>query len=249
MGSGSTTNSLGLAEEARRNIAAAIASYREAVRRDPSLTDARRTLADALASMGEHEGAIAELTALLAVDRSNEQAAHNRDVLTRALADMKAHRLLGKTEKELERSALYGEAQFRRREGGQVEGKEALRFVAPMTELYVTLGEARSIEAMMLVLTDPFKAARAADDTFKVTVIAEDGQQKTANYATGASITFVREALGCPMTQASELYGRLLAGEAVVEWGGASLAFAARPRPDKPTEIKNGIVATIRRAE
>lgn len=239
---------LGLAEEARRNIAGAIACYREAIQRDPALVDARRTLVDALASMGEHEGAIAELTALLAIDRSSEQAARNREVLTRALAEMKAHRLLGKTPRELELSALYTEAQFRKREGGKDGEKEVLRFVAPMTELYVTLDEARSIEALMLVLTDPHKAAKAADDTFKVTVIAQDGKQKAVNYATGASITFIREALGCPMTQASELYARLLAGEPSVEWGGGSLAFVSRPRPDKPTESKNGILATIRKA-
>jgi hypothetical protein len=155
-------------------------------------------------------------------------------------------RLLGKTEKELGMSALYTEAQFRKREGGVVDGKEVLRFVAPMTELYVTLGEEKTIEAMMLVLTDPYKAARAADDTFKVTVIAEDGRQTTANYATGASITFIREALGCPMTQASELYARVLAGASSVEWGGAALEVTSRPRPDKPTESKNGLVAMIR---
>src|SRR6185436_19992784 len=85
---------LGLTHEARRDMGAAVAAYREAVRRDPALADARRTLADALASMGEHEGAIAELTALLEIERTNEQAAHNRDVLVRALAEMQHHRLL-----------------------------------------------------------------------------------------------------------------------------------------------------------
>lgn len=237
---------LGLCEEARKNIAAAIASYREAVQHDPSLIDARRTLADALATIGEHEQAIGELEALLAVDHRNEQAAHNRDVLRRALAEMKAQRLLGKTEKELEQSALFMEGQFRKREGGQLDGKEVHRFVAPMTELYATLDDARSIEALTLVFTDPQKAARAADDTFRVTVIAQDGSQKEANYATGASLTFVREALGCPMTQASELYARLLGGEASVEWGGATLGFVSMPRPDKPTETRNGIRAARR---
>lgn len=240
--------SQGLAEEARKNMAGAIACYREAVRRDPSFSDARRTLADALASMGEHEQAIAELSALLEVERSNEQAAHNREVLTRALTEMRAHRLLGKSEKELAASALYTEAQFRKREGGRVDEKDVLRFVAPMTELYATLRGDGSIESMMLVFTDPYKAARELDDTFKVTAIAEDGRQTTANYATGASITFLREALGCPMTKASELYGRLLAGESSVEWGGVLLELASRPRPDKPTELKNGLVATLRPA-
>ena len=57
---------------------------------------------------------------------------------------------------------------------------------------------------------------------------------------------FIREALGCPMTQASELYARVLGGESTVEWGGATLDVASRPRPDKPTESKNGLVAMVR---
>jgi tetratricopeptide (TPR) repeat protein len=100
---------LGLVREAQRDPGAAVASYREAVRCDPSLADARLTLADALAGMGEHEGAIAELSALLSVDRANEKAAHNREVLARALAEMREKRLLGKGQKELEASALISE--------------------------------------------------------------------------------------------------------------------------------------------
>ena len=239
---------LGLVFEAKRDIGAAIAEYREAVRCDPGLVDARQTLADALASIGEHEAAIAELTAVLEGDRRNEQAARNREVLERALVEMRSRRLLGRTTRELEQSALFGEAQFRKKEGGLVEEKEVLRFMAPMTELYVTLapGAERSIEALMLVLTDPAKAARVEDEVYKVTVIGKDGSRRAANYATGASLTFVREALGCPMTHASELYSRLVAGEPLVEWGGAILSFASAPRPDKPTEMKNGILATLR---
>lgn len=237
---------LGLVHEAKRDIGAAIAEYREAIRLDPALLDARQTLADALASIGEHEEAIEELSALLEADRRNEQAARNREVLERALVEMRARRLLGRTPRELEQSALFGEAQLRKKEGGRVDDKEVLRFVAPMTELYVTLDEARSIEAMMLVLTDPAKAARVEDEVFKVTVIGKDGSRKAANYATGASITFVREVLGCPMTHASELYGRLVAGEPSVEWGGAILSFASVPRPDKPSEMKNGIRAALK---
>src|SRR6185503_10969689 len=56
---------LGLTHEAKKDIAAAIADYRGAIAADPRLTDARRTLADALATIGEHERAVDELTALL----------------------------------------------------------------------------------------------------------------------------------------------------------------------------------------
>jgi tetratricopeptide (TPR) repeat protein len=236
---------LGLAHEARRDMGAAVASYREALARDPKLADAYRTLADALASMGEHEGAIAALSALLEIERSNEQAAHNREVLTRALAEMRQHRLLGKGQKELEASALISEGAFRKK--GPVEGGAlTVRFAAPLVELYATFDAAHSIEALLLVLTDPDRAARAEDDTFKVTVIAKDGHREPVNFATAVSLTFLREALGCPMTQASELYARVLGGEAGVEWGGAALGFDSIPRPDKPSERRHGLRVSLR---
>ena len=226
---------LGLVHEARRDMAAAVASYREAVRRDPALLDAHRTLADALASMGEHEGAIAELSALLAVDRANEQAAHNRDILAGALAEMRRRRLLGKGLAELEASALLTEGGLRKKgpvAADQLGGAAQLvvRFAASLVEVYAALDAEHAIEWLQLVLTDPDRAARTEDDHFKVTVIAKDGHSEPASLATAATLTFLREALGCPMTQASELYARLLGGEARVEWAGATLAFESVPR-------------------
>jgi tetratricopeptide (TPR) repeat protein len=234
---------LGLAQEARRDLAAAIAAYREALRRDPALADARLTLADALASAGEHEQAIAELTSLLSVERSNERAAHNREVLRRALAEMRARRLLGKQERDLERSALFTEARFRRR--GPVSAGETavpiIRYTAPLLELYATLEDGQ-IKALHLGLTDPDRAARAEDDTFKVTIIAKDGRNEPVDFGTAASLTFLREALGCPMTQASEIYARLLQGGAPVEWGGATARFAGLPRAERQREDRHGIL-------
>ncbi len=236
---------LGLAHEARRDMGAAVSAYREAVRRDPTLTDAHLTLADALAGMGEHEGAIAELTALLALDRTNEKAAHNREILARALDEMVHHRLLGKGQKELEASALISEGAFRKKGPVHSEGAPAteltVRYTAPLVEVYATFDEGHAITSLLLVLTDPARAGRAEDDVFKVTVIAEDGRQVPANFATAITLTFLREALGCPMTQAGTLYARLLAGETSVEWGGAMLAFASVPRPDKPSEGRHGV--------
>jgi tetratricopeptide (TPR) repeat protein len=238
---------LGLAHEARKDVGAAMAAYREALRREPALADARKTLVDLLASMGEHEQAIAELEALLALERSDEQAAHNREVLLRALAEMKARRLLGKTERELEQSALVQEGQLRRKgtaPGG--EGEEVVRYIGPLTELLVTCraDATRHIVALLMRLTDPEKAARTPDDTFKVTVVAQDGRHVAADFATAASLTFLREAVGCPMTHASELYQRLLAGEPSVEWRGAAARFATITRSDKPTQRSHGILVT-----
>jgi tetratricopeptide (TPR) repeat protein len=239
---------LGLTHEAKRNIAGAIAAYREAIALDPKLIDARRTLADALATIGEHERAVEELTKLLEVERSNEQAAKNREVLLRALAEMQARRLLGKTERELELSALVQEGQLKRkgRVPEEAPGTQVTRWTRPLFELYVTTGASGTIAAMTLVLTDPERAAAEEDDAFRVTAIGADGKTRTTNLATAMSITFLREALGCPMTEASALYGRLLAGEPRVEWGGATLSWKSLPRPDKPSDTRHGLSVALK---
>ena len=234
---------LGLTLEAKKDIAKAIAAYREAITLDPKLVDARRTLADALATIGEHERAVEELTRLLEIDRTNEQAAKNREVLGRALDEMRGRRLLGKTSRELEASALVQEGQLKRkgRVPEETPGTEITRWARPLVELYVTTIEGGIIDAMTLVLTDPDRAAAEEDDAFRVTAIGDDGATRTTNLATAASITFLREALGCPMTQASALYARLLGGESGVAWGGAAVSWKTIPRPEKPTELRHGL--------
>lgn len=243
---------LGLAHEARRDVAASVASLREAIRFEPGHLDARRTLADALAGVGEHEAAIGELEAVLARAPSDEQAARNREVLLHALAEMREQRLLGKTERELDRSALVQQGQLKRR--GRIpaerEGAEAFRYGAPLVELWITYTPGRTIESLMLLLTDPDLAARAVDDLFEVTVVTEDGRRAPADFGTGVSLTFLREALGCPMTAASTLYARLLASgsdrAASVDWGGATVSFASVPRPDKPALERHGLIVRAR---
>ncbi len=243
---------LGLAHEARRDMGAALAAYREAVRRDPGLADAQRTLADALASMGEHEAAIATLGALLTIEPRNEQAAKNREVLGRALADMRAHRLLGKGTQELEASALLSEGGFRKKgsvedEGGPPGGM-TVRFTAPLVEIDARLDQGHAIQGLFLRFTDPDRAAREEDDTFKVTVVSEDGRRVPVNFATALSLTFLREALGCPMTQASELYARLLSGNEPVSWGGATLCFDTASGAVKPGQERHGIRVSLKTA-
>src|SRR5262249_55043616 len=148
--------------------------------------------------------------------------------------EMKKHRLLGKGQRELEASALLTEGAFRQK-GAVDEARTVFRDTAPLVELRATFDEAQAIASLILVLTDPDRAARAEDDVFKVTVIAEDGKSAPATFATAITLTFLREALGCPMTQASALYARLLGGEAKVEWGGAVLGFDSVPRADRPS--------------
>jgi tetratricopeptide (TPR) repeat protein len=239
---------IGLAQEARRDPGAAIAVYREAIERNPGHLDARKTLADALAGIGEHERAIAALDELLLVDPTNEKAALNREVLERALREMKANRLLGKTRKALEGSAFVQAGQLKRRGRGilgQVadvtaaallrRGQEPKdlaedtardRYSNPLLELHASYTPDRTIASLLLVLTDPDAANRKRDNVFQVTVVAKDGRREPASYSTGASLTFLREALGVPMTRAAELYSRLLAGEETIEYGGLHARFA-----------------------
>jgi tetratricopeptide (TPR) repeat protein len=241
---------LGLAQEARRDPGAAIAAYREAIRIDPKFGDAQKTLADVLASMGEHEQAIAVLDDLLRVERTNEQAAINREVLVRALGEMRDRRLLGKTEKEVERSALVQEGQLKRR--GHVprsdrdppEVVSVVRYGTGLAEMLVGLSQQGTIRQLLLVLLDPQKAAKKRDNVFRVTVVGKSGRREPANYATAITLTFLREALGAPMTQAGELYARLLGGEQAIDWSGAHMQFVSTPRPDRPDDTMHGLAVT-----
>jgi tetratricopeptide (TPR) repeat protein len=234
---------VGLAQEARRDSGAAILAYQAAIQKDSKHLDARKTLADALASIGEHERAIQVLDDLLEVDPTNEKAALNREVLERALVEMRARRLLGKTTKELEASALIQAGQLKRR-GKSLFGlgpDEAPRYSNALSELYVTLAEDRTIASLFFVLSDPDAANRKRDASFQVTVVAKDGRREPASYATAATLTFLREAMGMPMTQAGELYARLLGGAESIEQGGLEARFASKDGPSGPL---NGLLVS-----
>jgi tetratricopeptide (TPR) repeat protein len=240
---------IGLVQEARRDPGAAIAAYREAVRLDPKHLDARKTLVDALAGIGEHTQAIGVLDALLEVDPTNEQAATNREVLERALVEMKERRLVGKDVHALEVSALVQAGQLKRRGRtlfgrGPKDAKDA-RYTNALSELYVSLGEDGKVTEAFLVLVDPVKASSKRDSAFQVTVVAKDGRREPASYATAISLTFLREALGVPMTQAGELYARLLAGADRVEFGGLAARFATRTAPDDGAALNGLLVAPV----
>lgn len=216
---------LGLVHEAKGEVAASIAAYRRAVRLEPDLVEARRTLADALASMGEMQDAVTELEKALAVDRTNMQIAANLEVLARGLSELEAARLLGKGEKAVEVSAVVEQGQLKRR--GKITGAgddDIVRYGAELAELWCTY-DGDAIVRLMLILLDPERAAGASGEAFEVTVVNDEGEQLAANYATAITVTFLREALGCPMTVASSLYAKVLRGEEVT-WGGARLGFA-----------------------
>jgi tetratricopeptide (TPR) repeat protein len=236
--------SLGVVHDARHDPGAAIAALREAVRIDPHFIDARRTLIDALAAIGEHAQAIDAIDELLHVAPRDEQAAQNREVLAEALAQMATHRLLGKHEEDLEKSALVHEGQMKRK-GRLPDG--VVRYSAKLADLLVSYAAGgppdAPIESLMLVLPDPQRASKARDAVYGVTVVGKDGRRAPADFATAVTLTFLRESIGLPLTQAGVFYSRLIAGEPRIDFGGASIKFASRPS-DRGDEI-HGLVCAL----
>jgi tetratricopeptide (TPR) repeat protein len=220
---------LGLAHEGNRDVPVAITFYRRAVELEPGLVEVRRTLADALAAMGEMSGAVSELEQALRLDRSNTQIAMNLEVLRNGLRELELRRLLGHGEAEAEQSALVREGQLKRK--GSIRGDvgggghSILRYGAELAEMWLTLDEHGNARRIMLLLRDPDKAAAAPDDAFGVTIVSEDGELGPTNYATAVTLTFLREALGCPMTTASSIYAKLLTEREAFSWGGVQVGF------------------------
>lgn len=214
----------GLVCDVRKDHAAALPHYRRAVDLDPGSVDARCTLADAMAAMGELASAARELEAAQRLDRTSTRIAQNLEVLRRALRDLEAHRLLGKRESDLETSALVTRAQLKRAGHVEDQGERRVRYRSAALELLVRY-DGDVIAGLTLVLLDPDRAARTIDEAFEVTVVSRAGRAERADLATAASLTFLREALGCPLTRASEVYASLLRDGQAVVWAGVAVSL------------------------
>jgi tetratricopeptide (TPR) repeat protein len=212
---------IGLIYDARKDPAGAIGWYRRAVALDPSSVDARCTLADALGALGEIAEAVTELEAAQRLDRTNTRIARNIEVLRHGLAELHAHRLLGKSEDELERSMMVKRGQLKRK--GSVDGE--VRYATAVAELLVGIRDGR-IATMTLALVDPRTAMSERDDAFDVTVVQKDGKNERADRGTAWMLTFLREALGCPLTRAAGVYARLVNEKRRVSFAAASVAWA-----------------------
>jgi cytochrome c-type biogenesis protein CcmH/NrfG len=237
---------LGLVHEAKADSAASIAAFREAVRIDPGFADARKTLADALTAMGELTEAVEQLRAVLRLEPTNVKNALNLEVLEKRLAELEQARLLGKLEADVQRCTVLHKAQLKR--SGRILEQGAapvVRYTGELAELWLTSDADGRITRMMLLLPDPQKAAARSGAEFEVTVLSASGQRNTADYATAISLTFLREALGCTMTQASARYAELLAGAAPSRWGGAELGFAAVDAPSGSGQLHGLYVAIV----
>lgn len=235
--------SMGLAHEAKDQMADAIACYRDAVRLSPDVIATRQTLADALATVGELASAIEELAQAQARDRSNTQIAGNLDVLKQGLAELEKSRLIGKGTEELERSAIVQLGQLKRKGKLVTAGEpDTVRYGAQQVELWVQFDGQERLTSLMLLLTDPARAAATQDDAFQVTVVSRDGKHVPADVATAATLTFLREALGCPLTRAGELYRKLLETQAPVRWAGSLLTLA---QVGEGNDARHGVLVAL----
>ncbi len=214
----------GLVHEARGDLGAAIAAYRDAVTHDPRHAVARRALAGALAQVGEHARAIEALDALLVQLPADEAAAHDRAVLVAALDEMHAGRLLGKPAAAVAACALVERAPLRPAAG---TAPDEARWVSAESLLQASLDSRGRIIALFFAVTDAALAERASGAAFEVTVLTDAGDRAAPSFTTAASVTFLREALGIPMTQAAGIFARLLSDAASLEVGGATVAFAS----------------------
>ncbi len=225
-----TYYAIGLCHEARGAMADAIAAYRQAVALHPGFVDARRTLADALAAMGEMSGAVQELEQALRHDRTNTQIATNLEVLKKGLRELDAARWLGKPRSAVDTSTVVTQGDLTPQRGTGTD--RTVSYVGDLAELWLTLGPSGTITAASLLLPNPTLAARASGAAFAVTVLSSQGRHLPADYATAISVTFLREALGCPLTRATALYAELLATKRPIPWSNATISFdtiAGRP--------------------
>jgi tetratricopeptide (TPR) repeat protein len=228
---------IGLALEAKRDHAAAIFAYREAVRLDPAFVAARHTLADALASFGEHDLAIAELESLLRFDRTNEAAAHNLEVLRAALDRMRAERLIGRPVAQVRASTLVQDGGLR--DQGRVGDLVVLG--TPYAEIYAAVAADDSVLSLFLTLLDPRHAAKASGTKLGVQIVDAAGSPRTADLATALGITFLREGLGVSGTTAATLWRRATSDPGSFVYAGVAISWTTLPRPTRPADVVHGL--------
>ena len=107
--------------------------------------------------------------------------------------------------------------------------------MGPLSELWLAFAATGgTLREATLLFPDPDAASAAPGDPFQITVVNDQGQTEPVSYATGATLTFLREALGCTMTEASLLYARLLREPAELSWHDARLGFGARELSGQP---------------
>lgn len=256
-----TSYALGLAHEGARDAAAALAAFREAVRLDPRFLDAHVALGDALAALGEHDEAIAVLDAVLRLDRTNEGAAHNREVLARARDEAQRGRLLGRDHGAIERGALVRQSGMKLEAAWaapDVAGTRATllprlrhrwpedrleRWSDRISDLFVVLAGG-TVRSLMLVLRDP-AAAAAEPDRWGLQLVGDHGPERTVDYATAVHLALLRDALGVSLTRAARLWRELVAGAAVVHVDDARVERATLRDPGGGGAELPGLRATL----
>ena len=179
----------------------------------PGLPIPKRPWPIPLATLGEHEQAILVLDDLLRLERTNEQAAANREILARALDEMLARRLLGKTEQQVKTSALVQQGGLLRladmaprqgkatRDGEQSDGRgqTVIRYGSGLAELWALLGANGEVVRLVLVLVIPSGQPKSATRIFRVTRWWERAATRTCQLRNGNHAdVFARSAGGPP---------------------------------------------------
>ncbi|MFP6685465.1 MAG: tetratricopeptide repeat protein [Polyangiaceae bacterium] len=199
---------MGMAYEAKGETALAIAKYRSAVQSAPDMIEAHETLADALAAVGELEEAVTQLEFVLLKQRTNTRAALNLEVLRKALDELRSRRLLGQRESAVNDSALVQEAKLIR-EVDSDASSSLVRYRTGLAQLWAFFDDERASK-LSLIIPDPVKAGLAKGRLLQVTVLSADGTPTLADFGTAITLTFLREAIGLPLTGAAHLYAELL---------------------------------------
>ena len=117
-----------------------------------------------------------------------------------------------------------------------------------LAELWALFGANGEVVRLVLVLVDPERQPKSAT-RFPGDGGGASGQREPANYATAMTLTFLREALGVPLTQASDLYARLLGGAPHLS-NGVAHDSASRPCTiPNETQMMHGLAVEIAQTE
>ena len=130
----------------------------------------------------------------------------NLEVLKDAAGKLHDRRLFGKIDEVVARCALVQEANLPEERD---DVRPRIEYVTGLVQMWVEY-ETGVAKRFSLVIPDPGKAALAKGRLLQVTVLSADGTPTTADFATAATLTFLREVLGLPLTAAATLYRELL---------------------------------------
>ena len=217
-----------------------------------------------LGNLGEHEQAILVLDDLLRLERTNEQAAANREILARALDEMWRDEF-GEdraTGQDVGARPTRGapppmpswplsKARRRKREGGRSDGGPSaiaatvIRYGSGLAELWAYLAASGEIARLVLVLIDPERAAKKRDTMFRRDRGRGERPARTCELRNGDHAdVFARGAGGAPHAGQRPLCAAARrCAPSAVEWRTTLLYDRARSRTRRDDAWAGGRIA------